>query len=133
MKHLLASAAILTLTFNGCRPQFDVHDLVGTYAAEYPFGREAISLQSDGTYRQEVVVSGSPKPAIHTGSWKYDQGSGRVTLDGCLVVSNGFGELNKDYLTPRSGLCVFPIERSYVWAGKIRFGSGAGHPHIRQN
>jgi hypothetical protein len=124
----LSLLTTLLLTLPGCAPRIESADLYGTYVAEYAFGQEAISLESNGTFRQEVVIAATR--ATHTGNWKYN--GGRVILEGCLVVSNGFGELNKDYAVPQSGLCIFPIERSYLWAGDIRFGSGAGHPHIKQ-
>jgi hypothetical protein len=89
-------------------------------------------LRSDGTYTQEVAIDRSPRAATHTERWRYNEAIGTVFLEHCLSVTDGFGDLNKDFAVPVSATCAKPVELRFLWVGGIRIGGEEGDLFIKQ-
>jgi hypothetical protein len=123
--HLAAIAVVLALS--GCSNAVSSDDLPGSYVAEYPFGTERVTLSADGSYTQEIAVK-DVKSVVNSGRWKYVKESHEVDLAKCLVASDGFGALRKDYAIPLDGGCSLPVEREYFLAGDLRLGPDEGFP-----
>lgn len=122
----LAVAVVL----GSCSAGVTAQDILGTYVATYPFGTDTITLNSDGTLDQRVVVTGDPPPESAHGHWSFDPSNGYVTFDVYLQVDNGFGKLNGAWRTPHRGSAAsLPIEKSLFG---MTMGSGAQHPYVRQ-
>ena len=106
----------------------NVEEVYGTYLAEYTFGTEKLTLKSDGTYIQEVRISGNPGPLISTGKWNYDPTAHRGEAWNLYVVADGFGKLVQDYDVRKEGLSSFPVGR-YFWSRRLRLGPDEGSPY----
>lgn len=115
-----------------CLRPVQTKELYGTYVAEYSFGTETLLLQDDGAYKQEVAISGVSNPSVHSGKWRYDDRAKRIILEDCLVVSDGLGGLRRDYDVPQRGNCMFPVERRYLWSGRLRLGPDEGNPYLKK-
>lgn len=106
------------LLLSACTPVKE-QDLYGTYLAKYLFGSEKLTLNANGTYKQEVTIKGEPKILEHEGRWRFAAEDNYVELENGLAVQNGFGELSKDYSVPFDGLVLCKIRRSFP-LGRIK-------------
>lgn len=97
----------------GCSKTVTESDLVGSYAAEYPFGTDRISLQANGEYVQEFTPSGTNTAAIAKGRWTYDQATHYLTFENRLVVYDDHWKLAADYSVPKKGLSVLPAKKFF--------------------
>jgi hypothetical protein len=84
---LFAWAALITLFFSGCGSRLETSDLVGKFQAEYPFGTETLTLNSDGKYVQEFVELGNTNVANVHGAWHYDSAHRELELENPLVIN----------------------------------------------
>jgi hypothetical protein len=120
----------VALVIGGCSASVPVQNVHGTYVATYPFGTDTITLNSDGTLVQQVVIAGDPPPESARGHWSFDPSNGYVTFDVYLQVDNGFGKLNGTWRTPHHGSAAsLPVEKSLFG---MTMGSGAQHPYVKQ-
>jgi hypothetical protein len=107
---LLAASA---LSIMGCSKTVTESELVGTYVAKYPFGTERISLDANGEYTQEFTPSTTDRQASAKGRWSYNQATGYVSFENCLIVHDLDGKLATNYNVPKNGLSVLPASRLF--------------------
>ena len=124
LKYICFLAALVC----SCARGFSVSDLYGTYVASYSFGTDKIVLKNDGTYMQEVTIKKEQIPYTTTGKWEYDKASNHVIIENCYIVSNGLGQLSKNYKALSQGPSIFPVERDML-SRRIRLGPGEGNPY----
>ena len=126
-----------TIMVSGCK-RIEVSELYGTYVAKYSFGVEKLSLKPNGEYIQEVSIKGNPEVVTHKGNWRYDSEDqypwpdGYVILEDALSITDGFGRLKKDYDIPISGSIITPVERHFLFWGRIEIGSCEGTLYVKQ-
>lgn len=85
-----------------------------------------------GTFVQVIQIPGRER-ITNRGHWEFrpEKGVlGEVWLRDCLVHHDGLGRLAE---TPRRGLCVEPVEREYLGAGRILLGVSDMHPYVKQD
>lgn len=116
---LLSISLLLCALVSGCR--VDESQLYGVYLAEYESGTEKLTLEGSGRFVQEVLVKGTEKPIMNAGVWRYYPALNRVDLEGCLGVGDGFGNIRPDFAVNRGG-CSFPVERRWLFIGRLRLG-----------
>ena len=104
-------------------------DLYGTYTASYPFGKETLTLNRDGTFVQQVAVNGQAPVTAH-GRWEFDSNGSRISFYGSMWVDNGFGELRTDWRTITPGL-TGSMGAERLWS-RITIGSGGQYPYVKQ-
>ena len=101
----------------------------GTYVASYPYGTETITLKSDGTFVQEVVI-GKEQPVTVQGVWEFDsRRSTHVVLRGAMAVDDGVGHLRSDWR--KAGSFIVNHSVGIEWF-KVVMGSGGEYPLIKQ-
>ena len=87
MKRVLIVYLILFFSIAGCTSLLNESDLCGTYIAEYLFGKDVLTLDSNMTYLQEIILSDTNDTLRLSGNWKYDYDyGGCVVLENCLIV-----------------------------------------------
>ena len=119
----------VALALGGCSASA-VQAVYGTYIATYPFGTDTITLNSDGTLVQQVVIAVDPPPEIARGRWSFDPSNGYVTFDVYLSVDDGFGKLDRAWRTPHHGSAASPpIEQTPFG---MTMGSGSEYPYVKQ-
>jgi hypothetical protein len=97
----------------------------GRYVASYSFGTDTLTLKADHTFSQLVTVGDEEKTIA--GEWRKRESDGYLQLERWLMVPDGFGERNPDWMTPdRASL---PVER--IW-GRLEINSGAPHPYRKR-
>jgi len=106
-------AMLAALLIMGCSRAVKKSDLTGRYVAKYPFGTDRISLKANGEYAQEFTPKTGNKVATTKGRWSYDQATGYVTFENCLIVYDDHWKLAPDYDVPRNGLCVLPARKLF--------------------
>jgi hypothetical protein len=128
------SSFFILISVSSCAERIEVQNLYGTYVAKYSFGTDKIVLKEEGLYSQEVQINGDTKKYVTTGTWKYDISDNvtKVILEKAFVVSDGLGNLKKDFSVPGNGISVFPVER-YFFSRKLRLGPDEESPHIRES
>jgi hypothetical protein len=94
-------------------------ELPGVYVATYANGTEKVTLDRGGTFSQEVRLEGGDSVVMNTGTWQYI--SGRVDLQHCLAVGDGFGRIRGDFATAL-GACSPSVGRRWPFAGELRLG-----------
>jgi len=126
-----ATLCALVLMLIGCR-RVEQRELYGSYVAEYKAGVSTLSLEPGGTFVQVIEVPGRDR-VTNRGRWVFraEKGTlGEVWLDDCLVLHDGFGRLEE---APRRGVCVEPVDREYLFAGRILLGVSDMHPHVKRD
>jgi hypothetical protein len=103
-------------------------ELYGTYSASYPFGKDTLTLNRDGTFVQHVVVNGQT-PATVRGRWQFDPRKSRVDFYGSMWLADGTGQLRTDWRTIAPGL-TGSLSAERLW-GRINIGSGE-YPYIKE-
>jgi hypothetical protein len=121
---LLVVYMLVLGTMTACTYPRDATELYGTYVAEYPFGKDRLTLKSNAEYLQEVTIAGKPGVATVTGQWWYDTATHYLHIENALVVADGFGNLRADYDRPSVGDTILPVER-WLFRG-LRIGGGEG-------
>lgn len=117
---------VTLLAVIACSSTVPLEKLYGIYRREYPKGFEILSLRRDGTFTQEVNLTGQPQTVV-SGTWSFDNDKSAITFNGLLWVVGEFGEVEPDWRTPR-------VDRSgveMVWFG-IEIGSGGSFPYVRE-
>lgn len=119
---VVAALATLCVVAKRTSPEFDRSDFVGTYVAEYKSGTETLTLNADGTFRQEVVLD---EPAdggavTRTGEWVWNDSLQSVVVRNCMPVNDGFSDISEDFRT--AGVCFFAPGREWWFFGRIYFG-----------
>jgi hypothetical protein len=125
-----ATCSAVLLMLIGCR-RVEQRELLGSYVAEYKAGVGTLSLEPGGTFVQVIEVAGQDK-VTNTGRWVFrpEKGtSGEVWLENCLVLHDGFGRLEEK---PRRGVCVEPVDREYLFGGRILLGVSDMRPYVKQ-
>jgi hypothetical protein len=112
----------------GCWKSVLVEKIPGTYVAAYPFGRETLVLNSDGSFSQKVEIPGEP-PVTSSGTWTFDTKDSRIKFKGLVFVVDGFGHLKRDWRTSQPDFASLPAE--ILWF-KITINSGAEYPYVKQ-
>lgn len=106
-----------------CTPKND-SDLVGTYQSHYGAANESLTLNADGTYKQEVLLKSPQRIDVATGSWKFDSSSGDITFNGRFhLVLNGYQDPQPEYWLRPNGLVIKPSTQFF---GRTRIGSSEG-------
>lgn len=123
----LFSVLVSTLLV-GCSERVPIKKLTGKYIASYPFGKETLLLNQDGTFAQNVELKDKHANTVQHGSWEYDARTGYVTLHGYLEVADGFGKLRADWQSVPTGVVALPVEQIFF---KIVLNSGAQYPYVR--
>jgi len=126
----LGCLLLLATMVSGCK-RIEVSELYGTYVAKHTFGVQKLSLNPNGEYIQEVSIEGASEVVTNRGKWRYNSTNQYVTLENALVVTDGFGKLNKDYRVPFSGSVVTPAGRLSPWS-RITIGSCEGTLYVKQ-
>jgi len=111
----------------GCSGSVPAGEVYGTYIASYPFGKETLKLQRDGSFVQSVVING--QTATARGLWKFDDKNSRVDLDGMMVVLDEFDHLRTDWQKKPPGLVSVDVERHWF---RIVLGSAGRFPYVKQ-
>lgn len=106
-----------------CTPKADI-DLVGTYQSHYGVANESLTLNADGTYKQEVRLNSPQRIDVATGSWKFDSSSGDITFNGRFhLVLNGYHDFQSEYWLRPNGLVIKPSTKLF---GRMSIGSSEG-------
>ena len=122
----LLSICVLTI---GCSGRLSRENLLGSYSASYPFGREDLTLNNDGTFLQKVMVDGQG-PVVARGRWEFDPKHSQVDFHGLMWVADGFGHLRDNWRTISPGLTAsLPAEQ--IWL-RITLNSGASYPYLKR-
>jgi hypothetical protein len=124
---LVAWIGFVVLTA-GCLVHPDPKEIPGTYVAEYEFGTDSITLNSDGTYTQEIRVKGRSEALGALGVWKYEQTESRINFDDVYLIPNPYSDEWDETTVSNRGSASYPVER-YFFSRKLRFGPDKGHPH----
>lgn len=92
-----------TLSVCGCKLEsVSQRDLIGKYRAELPDGTELLELLPDGDCIQIIKLSGGQVYEAH-GTWKFDEGKGRLYLKGTRQALTASKEPNPRIADPPSG------------------------------
>lgn len=124
--YLMAGIAVIVMI--GCSVSVPANKVNGTYKASYPFGSETISLNSNGTFIQEIAII-NQAPVTVNGKWDYDTKGRRVNLAGYVTVVDGFGGLRSDWRTVKPGIASFDVEMHWF---RIVMASAAAYPYVKQ-
>lgn len=127
MHKVLCIILFIVVTF-GCANNVSVNKVSGTYRTSYPFGTEAITLNGDGSFRQEIALR-DQTPITVQGKWEYNYQGNRMNLDGFISVVDGFGHLRSDWRMAKPGLASFDIEMHWF---RIIMASAAAYPYAKQ-
>jgi len=106
---ILIAALVITL---GCSSRVPIEEMYGTYVASYPFGTDTITLNRDGTFVQRVAIS-QEQPVIVRGTWDFDAKVHRISLYGVLLVTDGLGNLRKDWRTVTKGIVSPDVDKRW--------------------
>ena len=133
MSMMFAAARCLVLiavivTVIGCGGSVPLKRVYGTYKASYPFGTETISLNEDGSFRQEVVINDQAPVALR-GKWEFDSKGSRVNFDRLMMVVDGTGNLKSDWQTATPGISSLDVETHWF---RITMASAAAYPYVKQ-
>jgi hypothetical protein len=129
--HRIVSCLILfalLIMAAGCSMKVPLDKVYGTYRTLYPFGTETITLNSDGNFVQQIVITAQAPVTTH-GKWDYDSEGSRVNLDGFLMVVDGFGHLRSDWGMVKPGVASFDVEMHWF---RIVMASAAAYPYVKQ-
>jgi hypothetical protein len=119
---------IMVLISAGCSMSVPAEEVYGSYVASYPFGREMITLNRDGTFVQSVVIK-EEQPLTVRGTWNFDPKESRANFYGAVIVADGFDHLRNDWRTPTTGLVSLDVERHWF---RIVMASAATYPYNKQ-
>lgn len=128
----LGYLCLVTVLLCSCTRGFELSDLYGAYIADYSFGTDRITLKEDGTYIQEIKINQDRMPYTTTGNWEYDKAANQVIIDNCYVISDGLGQLRKNFETISRGPSVFPVERDLL-SRRIRLGPDEANPYRKMH
>lgn len=123
----------------GCWSSVPSERVYGTYVASYPYGKETLILNADGSYEQRIVVH-DLVPILRRGSWSFDPKCGNawsinplertcVVLRDFLAVDNGIGQLKNNWEAEKPGIAYLGVE--VIWF-HIVIGSGSDYAHVKQ-
>ena len=113
---------------SGCLLHPDSEEIPGTYVAEYGFGTDSLTLNSDGSYTQEIKVKGRSEPLRASGTWKYDKNESRVNFSDVYLIPNPYRDEWDEATETNRGFGNYIVER-YFFSRKLRFGPDEGHPY----
>jgi len=119
---------IMVLISAGCSMSVPAEAVYGSYVASYPFGREMITLNRDGTFVQSVAIK-QEQPLTVRGTWNFDPKESRANFYGAVIVADEFDHLRSDWQTPTSGLVSLDVERHWF---RIVMSSAATYPYNKQ-
>jgi hypothetical protein len=102
-------------------------DVYGTYRTSYPFGVETITLNRDGTFVQQIAIK-QEKSVTVSGTWDFDCRESRAILYGCMVVSDGLGNLKRSWPSAKTKAFSFVIEKRWF---KIVMGASLAYPYVK--
>ena len=114
----------------GCLHDFTSADLVGTYVANWSFGREELRLVSNGTYVQTFTPADkSLKIASISGKWTIY--GDELRLFDSLLIHDHYGDLSSSYATKKSGANIMRVSSSF---GKttIQISANTGVAYVKQ-
>lgn len=118
----LGLVIIALLLVAACR-RVSVGEIPGRYTVKYSFGTEVLVIVRNGTYTQ-IVNIGNDAPLERAGTWTYDQGSGKITLEDHIMVHDGYGQLDKDVRDPKNRWgAVLAVRKD--WSNRLTIGAGA--------
>lgn len=112
----------------GCGKSLNNSDVPGTYAAQYPFATETVTINDDGTFEQSIKVKVSGKVVTTNGTWRFDVKDADIYFsEEFMVVVDGFGEMVTNFDRPtRKAISILPMRRSF---GKMQIGVDPGIPY----
>jgi len=88
---------ILALNVAACKPR-DESILIGIYVADNSIVKEQLTLNSDGSFVQNVKLNSKLDSDTTRGRWTYDPRSGYISFDSnYMQVLNGLKKIKKDY------------------------------------
>ena len=107
-------------------------ELIGRWRADYENGFQILTLNGNGSFRQEVTLReerGATRVLTNEGTWKYptDDNSSHVILANCMVPFEQDGTI-KSRIEGPYGLCSWVVEREWLVSSKLRIGSIEGSP-----
>jgi len=133
---VLACSCLVDVVLGGRTP-VTRSELLGTYAADYGFATDAVTIKGDGHFVQEVKVRPTGKVFVAEGTWTFDPQDRDIQFEGMMVVVDYAGEMVPDFDKKRDGLVILPVR----WLlGKLEIGGddipwgreSADIPHTKQ-
>jgi hypothetical protein len=112
----------------GCAMNVPIEKIYGVYVVTYPYGTETLTLNTDGTFAQRVIIHDETQLTVR-GQWEFDPNDSRVTLHRAIIVDDGFGHLRADWKKESSGLVALSVEMHWF---RIIMGSGLSYPYLKQ-
>jgi len=119
---LICMLLLSILSMFSCKPSQS--ELYGIYVADYDVGKERLTLDKDGTFKQEVTLKATSEVTVSKGTWTYNPKTGYVSFnENFMLVLNGFRKLNPNYAHPKPGGVSYPVDKYF---GRISLGVAEG-------
>ena len=130
-RRLTIAVCALMLYLSAACARISESQLIGRWRAEYEIGYQVLTLNKDGTFKQEITLregSGPARIVSNQGTWKYLTSDWPyLQLDNCLVPFEMDGTVKRQIDKPY-GSCRWPIERDWLVGTRLRIGSVEGNP-----
>jgi len=91
---IVATTAVLSVTFLSCESSDRPRTLVGTYYLVNPAGcrsdieESSLLIRGDGTFSQQIQLKNGQNEFIENGKWRYDKSTRQINFSEFLVSSN---------------------------------------------
>jgi hypothetical protein len=124
----VCSAALCVVLVAGCNKKVSEGEVPGRYVAEYKFATETLELTSDRNFVQKITLKSSDKVATARGTWRFDSKRSDIYFtDSFMVVSDGFGNLAKDFdRPPHRATSILPVRSRF---GRMQIGLDPAVPY----
>ena len=81
--------------FFGCKTKVEQKELIGVYAAKYPYGMEQLRITPNGTYEQLFAFKGQSLKTVNKGKWEIRYLDGQqLILNNPIIIDDGFGNIS---------------------------------------
>ena len=105
------------------------NDVPGTYSVHYPFGDGVLQLHADGRYEQILRINGREASVAGRWTWKRDESLDLLSLSDCLVATNGFGQLNRDWDKASGKTCRPAVTKRFHLGGPVEIMDDESYPY----
>jgi hypothetical protein len=122
-------AAVLFLGLTIYHAGVTSNDVPGTYSVRYPFGEGLLRLHGDGRYEQILRINGREASVAGRWTWKSDESLDLLSLSGCLVATNGFGQLNTDWHKASGRTCRQAVTKRFHVGGPVEIMDDESYPY----